>query len=344
LAGNQVIVVRSLLGRIAGSIVVLVGVSLLIFTLARIIPGDPARVALGPDASPLQVEDLRAQMGFNRPIYEQYALFMAGAVQFDFGRSLYTDRPVAADLADGFPATLELVLVAGTAIILLGGLLGVVGAHYRDRWPDNAARIFALLAIAMPKFVWAILLMLLLSFWLGWLPIAGRLTEGLAPPPYVTGLLTVDAILAGDWNVLGDALRHIALPAFALALSGVAQISRITRTNMIDSYARPYVEFARAYGVSERAIALRWALRPALIPTMTVLGMQIVAMLGNAFVIEAIFLWPGMAKYGVNAIIRKDLNAIVAVVLVISVFFVMVNIMIDAIVSVIDPRIRLRGR
>jgi peptide/nickel transport system permease protein len=281
-------------------------------------------------------------MGFDRSLSEQYLRFITGALHLDFGRSLYTDHPVIQDIREGFPATLELVIFAGVIITLYGGLIGIASAHFADRWPDNVARMFALLAIAMPNFVWALLLMLLLSFWMGWLPIAGRLDEALLPPPMVTGLLTIDSLLAGRPDLFWDALRHIALPAIALSLPGLAQVSRITRAHLADSYARPYIEFARAYGLRESSVAFRWALRPALTPTLTVLGMQVVAMLGNAFLIETVFLWPGMARYGVQAIVRKDLNAIIGVVMVVSICFVAVNMLVDAIVALLDPRLRLR--
>ncbi|SMF60859.1 peptide/nickel transport system permease protein [Xaviernesmea oryzae] len=335
--------IRFLSHRLLSGLIVIVGVSVLIFLLARVIPGDPARLALGPEASNEQVEAMRQQMGFDRPLVEQYARFITGAVQFDFGRSLYTDQPVSSDIAAGFPATLELVLYSGLSMTILGVGLGIASAHYKDRWLDNAARLFSLLGVALPNFVWALLMMIVLAFWYQWLPLSGRLSEWLTPPPHVTGLYTVDALIAGQWGVALDALLHIILPAFALSLSGMAQISRLTRTNMVDSYDRPYVEFARAYGLSETSVAFKWALRPALIPTLMILGMQIVALLGNAFLVETIFMWPGLAKYGVNAIVRKDLNAVVGVVMVISFFFVLVNMIVDTVVSFIDPKIRLKS-
>lgn len=300
-------------------------------------------MALGPEASAAQVEAMRVQMGFDLPIIEQYLRFVSGALRFDFGRSLYTDNPVAIDIALGFPATFELVLYAGLAMTLFGGAMGIISAHYKDQWPDNLSRILSLLAVALPNFVWALFLMLLLSFWLNWLPLTGRLSESLAPPTTITGLYTIDSLITGNWRALGDSLAHILLPAIALSLPGLAQISRLTRTNMVDSYDRPFVEFARAFGFHECSIALKWALRPAAIPTLMILGMQIVALLGNAFIVETIFQWPGMAKYGVNAIVRKDLNAMVAVVMLISTFFVIVNMLIDTAVSFIDPKIRLKA-
>ena len=243
------------------------GVSLLIFILARIMPGDPARLALGPAATAEQVTELRQQMGLNQPLIVQYATFLQHALRFDFGVSLYTDRPVAADIADTFPATLELILIAGLAMEIVGIGLGIASARFRDGGIDNGSRLFALLCVAMPNFVWALLLMLLASYWLGVLPIAGRLSEGITPPPDITGMMTVDALIAGKFDAFWDALRHLVLPGLALALPGLAQLARLARSSMVDSYAQPYVEFARAYGVNEWLIASKYALRPSLDPS-----------------------------------------------------------------------------
>jgi peptide/nickel transport system permease protein len=338
---------RSALGflarRLALAVLVVLGVSLLIFILARIMPGDPARLALGPAATPDQVAELRQQMGLDQPLFAQYATFLKNALHFDFGVSLYTDRPVAADIADTFPATLELILIAGLTMGIIGIGLGIASARFRDGGIDNGSRLFALLCVAMPNFVWALLLMLLASYWLGVLPIAGRLSDGITPPPDVTGMMTVDALIAGRPDVFWDALWHLVLPGLALALPGLAQLARLARTSMVDSYARPFVEFARAYGISEWLIASKYALRPASIPVLTILGMQVVALLGSAFLIESVFMWPGMARYGVQAILRKDLNAIIAVATLTSVCFVSFNMLVDAAVVLIDPRIRHQG-
>ena len=336
-------VVRFLARRLRTGVLVVVGVSILIFTLARVMPGDPARLGLGPAASADQVSSMRTQLGLDRPVLVQYGIFVAHALHFDFGVSLYTSRPVADDLIQTFPATLELMLVAGTIMGVVGTAMGIASARSKDGAIDNGSRLFSLLCVAMPNFVWALMMMLVASYWLGVLPIAGRLSEDIVPPPVVTGLLTIDSVIAGRYDVLADALRHLVLPSIALSLPGLAQLARLTRTNMVDSYARPYVEFARAYGVGERRIALKYALRPASIPLLTLLGMQVVALLGSAFLIEAVFNWPGMARYGVQAILRKDMNGIVAVTTLMSVMFVAFNIVVDGLVAVIDPKIRIQG-
>jgi peptide/nickel transport system permease protein len=328
--------------RLLASIGVLIGVSILIFIIARVIPGDPARVALGPMASQDQVADLRKQLYLDRPLPLQYLEFIRRLSQGDLGMSLYTKRAVKRDLAEFFPATLELVLASGFIMVVLGLLLGILAARYRNRWPDNLTRIISIIGVVTPSFVWAIFLVLIFAYWIIIFPVAGRLGDAFLPPPRITGMILIDAPLAGNWPLFWDALQHLVLPAFALAFAGLGQAARITRTNMVETYDKPYIEMARAYGVSENLISRKYALRPAMIPTLTILGLDFAAMLGGAFLVEAVFNWPGMARYAVQAIIRKDLNAIVGTTLIISAFFLVINILIDMVVGYINPRIRAR--
>jgi peptide/nickel transport system permease protein len=336
-------VIKFLLRRLAASVVVLVGVSILIFLIARVVPGDPARIALGPMASEQQVAQLRAALFLDRPILVQYAEFARGAWHGDLGVSLYTNRMVTTDLGQFLPATAELVLAASLLMIVVGIPLGVLAGHFRDRWPDHVARLAALLGIVAPSFVWAIILVLVFSYAFDLMPVIGRLSDSIAAPPWVTGFVTIDALLANDWPAFKDALWHIALPAVALSLSGIGQAARLTRTNLGQTYGSDYIDLARAYGFSGRAIAWKYALRPAMIPTLTILGLDFASKLGNAFLVEAVFAWPGMARYGVNAILNKDLNAIVGTVLVIGLAFLVINLVIDLIVAYLDPRIRYRA-
>ena len=336
-------VLRVLLKRLGTSVIVLIGVSMLIFAIARVIPGDPARIALGPNATAEQVEQLRTALHLDRPIAVQYLEFLRDLGQGDLGMSLYTNRPVAQDIAQFLPATLELIFVAGALMILIGLPLGMIAARYRGRWPDDLVRVIAMLGVSAPSFVWAVVLMLVFAFFLPIFPVAGRLAEGFEVPT-VTGFLTVDSLLAGDPAAFVSTLHHIALPAFALALSGIGQAARLTRANMVETYDRPYVEMARSYGWPEHRIATRYAFKPSLIPSLTIIGLDFAAMLGNAFLVEAVFAWPGLSRYGVEVILRKDLNAIVGTVLVISAAFLIVNIVVDLLTAVINPRIRYSER
>jgi len=334
---------RYLLHRLLVSVLVLLGLSVLIFLIARIIPGDPARIALGPLASEEQVQRFRDALHLDEPLPVQYVEFLKGLVQGELGVSTYSGRPVTTDLAQFFPATFELVLAAALLMTLIGIPLGILAARYRDGLVDNVVRLVSLLGVVAPSFVWAILLMLAFAFWLELLPVLGRLDDGVSPPPWVTGLYTVDALLAGRLDLFRDALAHLVLPAVALSLSGLGQAARLTRANLAEVYGREYMELARAYGFREREMALKYALRPGMIPTLTILGLDFASKLGNAFLVEAVFAWPGMARYGVEAILHKDLNAITGTVLVIGAFFIVINLLIDLAIGYLDPRIRLRG-
>ncbi|MEZ5812191.1 MAG: ABC transporter permease [Rhizobiaceae bacterium] len=336
-------VVRLLSKRLGTSLIVLVGVSMLIFTIARVIPGDPARIALGPNATPEQVENLRQALHLDQSIVVQYGYFIADLARGDLGISLYTNRPVTADIAQFLPATLELVLVAGVMMIGIGLPLGIVSARYRGRWADNLVRLVSLLGVSAPSFVWAVILMLLFAFFLPLFPIAGRISDSYSVAP-VTGFLMLDTLVAADFRAFGNAAWHIILPAFALALSGIGQAARLTRANMVETYDKPYIEMARSYGFADRRIANRFAFRPSLIPSLTIIGLDFAAMLGNAFLVEAVFAWPGLSRYGVAVILRKDLNAIVGTVLIISATFLIVNIIVDLMIAFINPRIRYSQR
>ena len=330
--------------RLLSALITLFGVSLLIFFLARVMPGDPARTALGDAATNEQVAEYRAQLRLDDPLPVQYWTYVSGVADGDMGASLYSGGRVINDLAHTFPATLELVLSASILMICIGIPLGVLAARYRDGAFDNFARVFSLLGVVTPSFVWAVFLMLVFAHLLQVLPAIGRLTEGMPPPPQVTGLYLVDSAIAGDWATFRDAFAHIIMPGIALSLASIGQTARMTRANVGESYDRAYIGFPRAYGFSEVTIAAKYALRPALIPVLTIMGLDIAIKFGSAFLVETVFSWPGMARYGVQVILNKDLNAIVGTVTVIGFFFIVINLVVDLVVAFIDPRIRLGSR
>jgi len=334
---------RGITSRLASTLLVLVGVSMLIFFIARIIPGDPARVALGARATAEQVEQMRESLHLNEPIVVQYVYFVRNLLHGDLGISLYTNRPVMLDIKQFLPATLELIFLAGIMMVAIGLPLGAIAARYRGRWPDNAIRLITLLGVSAPGFVWAVVLMLCFAFFLPIFPIAGRIDDAFNIE-VVTGFLLIDTALAGQWDAFLSAARHLVLPAFALALSGIGQSARLTRSNMVASYDTPYVEMATSYGYPERRIARKYAFKPSLIPSLTVIGLDFAALLGNAFLVETIFAWPGISRYGVAVILQKDLNAIVGTVLIISATFLITNMIVDFLVAVINPKIRLANK
>ena len=228
-------------------------------------------------------------------------------------------------------------------MVAFGLPLGIISARYRGSWIDNLVRMISLLGVSAPSFVWAVILMLLFAFFWPLFPIAGRITDTYTIQT-ITGFVFVDTLLSGDLNAFANAAWHIILPAFALALSGIGQAARLTRANMVETYDKPYIEMAQSYGFAEKRIATKYAFKPSLIPSMTIIGLDFAAMLGNDFLVEAVFAWPGLSRYGVAVILRKDLNAIVGTVLVISATFLIVNIIVDILIAFINPRIRFSTR
>ncbi len=340
--------------RLFQSIFVLFGLSILIFLLSRVLPGDPARMALGARASQESIERMREEMQLNRPLTDQYIYWLGNALQGDLGRSLVTRRQVIDDVREFLPATMELVLLAGVITAVGGITLGTLSARYKDTWVDNLVRVLSYAGVVTPAFVFAIIFLLLFAsglninilgwkFEMDWFPTIGRLSSGVARPPTVTGLYTIDALLAGQFATALDALHHLILPAVALALGALSQEARITRSTMSDNLSKDYIASERALGIPERVVTGRFLLKPSLIPTVSIFGLDFAANLSNAFLVEIIFNWPGISRYGINAMLNKDLNAIAAVILILGATFILVNIVVDLIVGILDPRIRLRG-
>ena len=333
-----------ILRRLALSIFVLFGLSILIFFIARIVPGDPARMALGPRAPVEVVERLREQMHLDKPILQQYGLWLWDVLHGDLGDSLLTRRPVRQDIGEFFPATLELVGLSALFIVIVGISLGVISARYADTWCDSVVRLLSYLGIVTPAFAWAVILMLVFGFTIHIFPTYGRLTQGFIPPATVTGMYTIDSLLSGRFDLFWDALKHLILPAIALALPPMSQAARITRSSMADNQNKDYIASMIAYGVPDRIVYRKYLLKPSLISPITVMAMDIAATFGQAFMVEQIFGFPGLARYGIQVMLNKDVNAIVGVVMVLGIVFIVLNITVDIIVAYLDPRIRLTGR
>lgn len=331
-----------LLRRIAGFAGVLLVLALMIFVLARVVPGDPARIALGPTASDAQVQQLRSEMGLDDPLPLQFVHFLGNAVQGDFGVSLISGRPVAQEIAALLPATLELVLATLVIMLVFGLPLGVLAARYRNTWADTLLRIVSLLGVTMPSFLFAILLQLFAAYFLVSWPILGRLDNALSGFDGPTGLYTLDGLLTGRLDVTISALQHLAFPAVALAMSGIGQIMRITRSAMIEHQRRDHVQTLRSFGVPGRVVTFRYLFKLSAIAPLTIMGLEFASLIGNAFVVELIFSWGGFASAGLEAILQKDLNAVMAVVLVSGCFFVVANLLIDVLIGLIDPRLRMK--
>jgi peptide/nickel transport system permease protein len=332
-----------LIRRGVGLAAVLFGLSLVIFAIARLLPGDPARIALGPLATGEQVAALRQQMGLDRPAPVQYLTYMAGVLRGDFGQSLLTRRPVSLDIAETLPATIELVLVTVLVIVALALPLGMLGALKHGTWLDRGGWLFALLGAAIPSFVLAILLQLLAGHYWQFLPLGGRLSPDIEFTANITGFVLVDAMLRLRPDVFANGLAHLILPSLSLAVAAAAQLSRITQSSLLAAGRAESIETLRAFGVGARTIQYKYMLRAAVGAPLTILGLQMASLLGDAFVVETVFGWPGIASYGVRAILSKDFNAIMAVVLVFGLGFVIANLVIDLVIGLVDPRLGHAG-
>lgn len=327
-----------LIRRFLSMIPVLFGLSILIFGIARIIPGDPARLALGPRASDAAVRELRREMGLNDPIPIQYIEYVSGVFDGDMGRSLTTGRNVLADLIYYFPATFELVVVAMLIALVVGIPLGVISALNKDEFADNASRGFAFFGVSLPPFWIAIMLQLVLAFSLGLFPATGRIGD--IEHARITGLLLVDSLLTMNFEAFRSAVWHIFLPAVTLSLAPLADVTRMTRSSFIEEYNKEYVDGLRTHGVPERLLAYKYVLKRSSTSTLTLAGLDFGFLIGGAFLVEIVFDWPGMARYGVNAILENDINAVVGVTIVIGLVFLLANFVVDVLYGFLDPRIR----
>ena len=323
----------------------LIGVLTIVFFMVALSPGDPARVMLGERANAEQLAELRQELGLDRPLGEQYVRYLGRAVQLDFGNSIKTGRPVMEEIGQLFPATVELALVAMFLATIAGVLIGVISAVKRNTWIDYTAMVGALVGVSMPVFWLALVFIMLFSVGLGWFPTGGRMNVRLFFDS-ITGLYLLDGLIVliteGDPQYFVSALRHIVLPAVALATIPLAIIARTTRSSMLETLRQDYVRTARAAGLPERRVIFRYALKNALLPIITVVGIQFGLLLAGAILTETIFAWPGIGRWLYNAIAARDYPAVQAGVIVVSTVFVLMNLLVDVLYSVVNPRIRLQ--
>lgn len=329
-----------ILRRLLAIIPVLFGVTLCVFLLSHAIPGDPATMIAGQKASQETIDNIRRIHGLDRPLHEQYVRYMSDLFRGDLGMSIRNQRPVAEDLKTYFPATLELALAAMFLCLAVGIPLGILAAVKRNKLADHLTRIFSVVGVSTPVFWLGLMLLLVFYRNLDLLPGSGRLDVYFSPPTTITGMYTLDALLAGNWPVLGDAFAHIILPAFCLSYVYLAIITRIVRSSMINSLEQDYVVTARANGLSERAVIGRHALKNSLIPTITIVGLSIGELLGGAILTETVFGWPGMGKYVVDSVNSLDFPAIMGFTLVVSLVYVFINLCVDILYAVVNPQIR----
>ncbi len=329
------------LARRAGlTVFVLFGVSIITFVITHIVPADPVAAYLGEHAPPALVEKVRHEIGLDRPLPVQYVIYITGLLHGNLGVSIMDTRPVDQDLAQYLPATVELTAAAMLVALLVGVPAGIISALYKDGWPDQVTRVLALGGVSLPIFYTALLLLGLLYSRLGILPGPGQLGIYTQPPPHITGMVAVDALLSADWAALGDALRHLILPALVLGYYSSGIITRITRGSLLEVLRQDYVRTARAKGIPESGVVLRHALRNALLPTVTVIGLTFGSLLQGAVLTETIFSWPGIGRYATNSVTSVDVPAVLGVTLVAAVIYSAVNLFVDVLYAYLDPQIR----
>lgn len=332
-----------ILKRLALGLVVLWGVVTVTFFITRVIPSDPAAKWVGPRATPGQIAAARAELGLDQPLYIQYGKYLGQLLHGDLGRSLRSHQPVRDELLAYLPATIELVLLSTILAVLLGIPLGVLSASRQDRLVDHFSRIFSVGAVSLPTFWVGLFLQLVFYRWLGWMPLGDQLSTQvklLYELPHITGFLLLDSLLTGNLAVFQDALVHMILPGITIALYPLGLVARMTRSALLEILNEDYIAAARSYGLPERLVLWRYALKNSLGPTVTVVTLSIGYTLVNTFLIEAIFSWPGIGNYISTAVISLDYPAIMGVTIFSAIAYVLLNLLADLIIA-LDPRVRV---
>ncbi len=330
---------RYVIRRLLQAIPVLIGLSIVLFAFVHLLPGDPARVILGQHATEASLARLRAALGLDKPLYEQYFDYIGDLFRGDFGRSLITDSPVLTEFLVKFPATIELTVAALIFAVGLGIPLGRLAARHAQRWPDGVVTVISLLGISVPIFVLGLSMQYLFSVVLGILPVSGRVEVRMGIDA-VTNFMLVDTLLAGRPDAFLSAISHLILPAIALGSIPLAIITRITRAAVLDVANEDYVRTARAKGLTERRVDGRHIMRNAWLPVTTVIGLAVGGLLAGAVITETVFAWNGVGRWVVDAIQDRDYFVIQSSILVFAIIFVVVNLVVDVGYAVLNPRIR----
>jgi peptide/nickel transport system permease protein len=334
---------RYIARRLLSLLPVLLGITLLVFLFLHLIPGDPALVMVGERATPQQVEALRERLGLNEPLPVQYLKFLGGLLRFDLGNSIISGIPVAQEIRNRWPASFELAVASMLFAVMISVPAGIIAAVRKDKWADNAAMSVSLIGVSMPVYWLGLLLIYLFAVFLGWLPPSGRIgvDQGFAFQP-ITGFFVLDAILQLNFVALGDVLSHLVLPAIALGTIPLAIIARITRSAMLEVLSQDYIRTARAKGLVERWVILKHALKNALLPVITIIGLQFGTLLSGAILTETSFSWPGIGSWIYQGILARDYPVVQGGVVFVSVTFVLVNLLVDLSYAFFDPRIQYK--
>jgi peptide/nickel transport system permease protein len=319
----------------------LLGVSIVVFLLLSITPGDPAELLLGERATVESLEVMREYLGLNEPLHVQYGLFLKRLIKLDLGETIWTRQKVIVEIKERFPATIELSLAALFLACLFGVTLGIVSASRQYSIFDYLSMVGSLIGVSMPVFWLGLMLMLVFSLHLGWLPVSGRIGVN-TELEVITNFYVLDAIITRNWKAFWDVLQHLALPAIALSTIPMAIIARMTRSSMLEVLRQDYIKTARAKGLSETKVVLKHALRNSLIPVVTVIGLQFGILLGGAILTEHVFSWPGVGKWIYEGVVKRDYMVIQGGTMLVATVFVVVNTLVDILYAVINPRISVK--
>jgi peptide/nickel transport system permease protein len=322
---------------------ILFGVLTITFFVGRVLPNSPATLVLGDRPTAEQVATAEEELGLNKPLIVQYALYVGQIAQGNFGKSLRTHQPVLVEIRNRMGATFELTTLAIIIVIVVGVPLGVLSAVRQNSWIDNLARAGAVGGVAIPAFMLAMILQIVFYGQLNWLPLQGRMDSvTLLDVPFdkVTGLFLVDTLLAGEWGAFKSAVSHLILPTLTLSIVTLASVTRITRNMMVEVLGEEFIRTAFAYGLPRQAIYYRYALKATLIPMLTVIGLTYGYLLGGAVVVEFVFDWPGLGGFLVLSIVQNDFPAVLGTTLFLAATYLTINLIVDLLYTVVDPRLR----
>ena len=332
--------IKMIFKRLGFLLFVVFGVTLVTFFMSHVIPGDPASMIAGQRASEETLQSIRQQLGLDQPIWIQYFNYIGNLLTGDLGTSIRTQRPVLSELIAFFPATLELAIAAFAIAIIIGIPLGILAALKKNSFWDNVSRIFSISGVSIPVFFSGLIVILIFYGNLGWFPSNGRIGLNVNPPTHITGFYIIDSLLTGDMIALKSSIEHLVLPAIVLSYAQLAVVTRQVRASMLEVMSQEYIRTAVANGIKGRLLIVSYALKNALIPTVTVIGVAFGSLLGGAVVTETIFGWPGMGKFVVDSISYLDFPAIMGFTIVIGVGYVFINLIVDILYSLLNPQIK----
>ena len=330
--------------RIGLTVLVLLGLTVLTFVLTRMVPSDPAALYIGPRARPEEVAKARVLLGLDKPLYVQFFIYLRDLLQGNLGVSIRTKRPVLDDIRLNFPNSLELIIASLAIALIIGLPLGIVSAKRKDTIVDHISRVVTVAGVSIPAFWLGLLMQLLFMRVLGILPLGGRIDTIVGmmyPVKTITGFYLIDSLLTGNWPAFSSSLRHIILPALTLSAYSIGLIARMTRSTMLEVLGENYIRTAKAWGFSDRAITYTYALKNAIGPTLTVVGLTFAYLITGTFYVETIFYWPGLGSYSALALLSLDFPVIMGVTLVLGTAYVLINLFLDLLQAYLDPRVVL---